>query len=527
MPSKEVSFSNKWIVRISFLYLTLPFLIFCVGFLKPIIFIPILLVFCGLAIINIGGNKSEKTTFSIPLPSLILTLLIAMIWVWLSGIGGFAFQNTDFHTRNAIFRDLINYAWPVRYFTNPVDTSIPYSLTYYIGFWLPAALVGKIAGWLAANIALYLWSVLGIMLTLLLLASKIKLTPAKLVLLFVFFSGMDGLGTLLRVIALPNTFNPLWPPISHLEWWMPNFQYSSFTTQLFWVFNQALPAWLCMALLYITGERKNIFLIWSLCCFFAPLPALGMFPYVVLKIPKDLFDSENLKFKTKMKPLSVFFSQLWLDIRSLLSFENILGGGFVLGISFLYFSSNVQSANTSTSQIQSFSWAFYIFFVLFEGLILWWIFKDRYKANLNWYLAGALLIVIPLIKIGNSQDFCMRASIPTLFMLLLWSSETLSAPKTRVKVGLILLLCLGAITPIYEINRSIYRTASYFFTPPSEAEKLAGQEEKIYTPDSFEFDHPYTLTADSFKSLANFNPEEITNFLAKAGHSLYETYLSK
>jgi hypothetical protein len=121
----------------------------------------------------------------------------------------------------------------------------------------------------------------------------------------------------------------------------------------------------------------------------------------------------------------------------------------------------------------------------------------------------------------------MRASIPTLFMLFLWSAETLSAPKSVVKAGLILLICIGAITPIYEINRSIYRTASYFFSPPSTVEKLVGQEVNIYTPTSFEFDHPYTLTADSYKSLANFYPEQITYFVVKSDHSLFETLLSK
>ncbi|HEY5269705.1 MAG TPA: hypothetical protein VII97_05170 [Anaerolineales bacterium] len=527
LRSSELTIPSEWIKRISLLYLLIPFLIFCLGYLKMFISLSIALIFLWLIIKNWSHSIKEGQSCSLSRRNLVFTFLVVLLWVALSGIGGFAFQNIDFHIRNAIFRDLINFDWPVKYYTNPTDPSIPYILTYYIGFWLPAALVGKIAGWLAANITLYVWSVLGILLTLFLLASKIKLTPTKLALLFIFFSGMDGLGTLLMVIAIPNTYHQLWPPIFHLEWWMPGFQYSSFTTQLFWVFNQAIPAWLCMALLYVTGERKIMLLIWSLCCFFAPLPALGMFPYVVLKFPKELMDTENLNARPKMKTISVFFSRLLQDVRTLLSIENILGGGLVLGISLLYFLSNVQSSNGSASQIQSVGWILYVIFVLFEGLILWWIFKDRYKVNLNWYLAGALLIVIPLIKIGNGNDFCMRASIPTLFMLLLWSAETLAAPGTRIKAGLILLLCIGAITPIYEINRSIYRTTSYFFTPPSKVEKLAGQEVNIYTPTTFEFDHPYTLTADSFKSLGNFDPEQITNFLAKSDHTFFETYLLK
>jgi len=264
-----------------------------------------------------------------------------------------------------------------------------------------------------------------------------------------------------------------------------------------------------------------------LCCFLAPLPAIGMFPYVLLKIPKELFDAEDLNVKPKIQSIGVFLARLLQDIRPLLSVENILGGGLVLGISLLYFSSNLQISKTAASPEEPILWLFYVIFILLEGLILWSIFRGRYKANLYWYLAGVLLIVIPLIKIGSAPDFCMRASIPTLFMLLLWSAETLSTPGTKVKAGLILLLCIGAITPIYEINRSIYRTASYFLSPPTQAEKLAGQEVSIYTPTSREFDHPYTLTADSYKSLANFLPDQVGNFLAESDHSLFETYLSK
>jgi hypothetical protein len=55
---------------------------------------------------------------------------------------------------------------------------------------------------------------------------------------------------------------------------------------------------------------------------------------------------------------------------------------------------------------------------------------------------------------------------------------------------------------------------SYFFVPRLKAENLAGQVVNIFTPTSFEFDHPYTLTTDSIKSLENLDPEQLRNFLA-------------
>jgi hypothetical protein len=519
----------KWVYRISFLYLLVPFLIFCLGFLRYYVSIPVTLLFLWVILKFWRHASQESQVISLSKRAFGLVLFAVLLWVALSGIGGFAFQNTDFHIRNAIFRDLIDYPWPVKYFTDPAAPSIAYTLTYYIGFWLPAALVGKIAGWVAGNIALYFLSVLGVLLMLFALASKIKLFPAKIALVLIFFSGMDALGTLLVLIAVPGTSNTLWPPIFHLEWWLPgfDFQYSSFTTQLFWIFNQAIPVWLCMALIIVYHERKSLFLIWSLCCFFAPLPALGMFPYTILKIPTNLFDSEDLRIRTKFRSVRDFFSRLWLDIRALLSAENILGGGLVLGLTLLYFLSNVQSSSASSSRVEGAGWIVYAIFLVFEGLLLWGILAGRYKMNLNWYLAGVLFIAVPLINLGAARDFGMRASIPTLFMLMVWSAETLSVPGLRVRAGLFLLLGIGALTSLYEINRSVYRTASYYLDPPTSAEKLVGQQLNIYVPPTFEFDHPFTLTADSYKSLANYPPQALPNFLARANQSFFETWLLK
>src|SRR5450759_4725314 len=128
----NTTISSKWIIRISFLYLLIPFLIFCLGFLKTYISVCITLFFIWLVIKNWRRPTQESQSFLISKRALVLTILAVLLWVVLAGIGGFAFQNTDFHIRNAIFHDLINYPWPVKYYTNPTDPSIPYTLTYYI-----------------------------------------------------------------------------------------------------------------------------------------------------------------------------------------------------------------------------------------------------------------------------------------------------------------------------------------------------------------------------------------------------------
>ena len=47
----------------------------------------------------------------------------------------------------------------------------------------------------------------------------------------------------------------------HIEWWARFYQFSSFTTQLFWVFNQAVPAWIATLLVLSTKRVGGMFLL--------------------------------------------------------------------------------------------------------------------------------------------------------------------------------------------------------------------------------------------------------------------------
>lgn len=223
----------KTLHRITILYLVLPFIIFCMGWLRLSFAIPAVIIIL-FALWQLLKN-SPILTFDFPLSTrtAAFSLLLTALWVLLSGVGGYAFQNWDHHWRNAVLHDLIHYDWPVFYSTpesGPVKM-----LVYYVGYWLPSALIGKLLGWQAANFFLYLWTWLGVTLVALHLGSALKTSPTKVILLLIFFSGMDVLGTLFLSPEYPTLF----PAVTHLEIWNGSLQYSSFTTQLFWVFNQA------------------------------------------------------------------------------------------------------------------------------------------------------------------------------------------------------------------------------------------------------------------------------------------------
>src|SRR4030042_3594512 len=102
---------NNWLVKCSIGYLLLPFIIFCLTFLKIWIGLPIV-VLLGWLTWRIWKQKDAGTTGAgISKRDLIIGLIVLGVWVVLSGIGGFAFQNLDFIFRNVAFRGLINFQW--------------------------------------------------------------------------------------------------------------------------------------------------------------------------------------------------------------------------------------------------------------------------------------------------------------------------------------------------------------------------------------------------------------------------------
>jgi hypothetical protein len=500
-------FSSAWLFRLSWLYLGLPWLIFVFGWLRPWLALTTAL----LSLFALWQSAKETPApFSPPLKRAWSGVLLLGLWVFLSGIGGYAFQNWDHHWRNAVFHDLIRYPWPVTYATSakgPVQM-----LVYYIGYWLPAAWVGKRLGWEAANAALFLWTWAGVSLVGLLLASRLRWPLWKAALLLIFFSGLDALGVLLHPAS---NYPTLWPPIQHLESWAGDLQYSSFTTQLFWVFNQAIPAWLASVLLLNGLERRQMFLLWALTFFFAPLAAVGLLPLMLVE-----FSRRSWQARRAGETLQQTLSQLF-------SLPNLAGAWIAL-LALSYFSANTAAQNRAWQSLAPADW---LIFIGVEVGLFWAALAPGHRGEAQWYVVGGLLLLFPFIQIGNGRDFVMRASIPALFYLMVWVAEALSAPQTAppLRLALLILLGIGMLTPLYEINRSIYRTATFYASPP-EARRLAPDPQPIRhlrLDTAPEADHPGTLVADRIGSLATLRDQLSKNFIANVRKTLFYRFLTR
>ena len=435
-------------------YLTLPFLLFLGGWVRPVFSVPAIgfIVWAVYAGIFKTVGKENENDFVLSGKTIAPVVLFALIWGYLAGQGGFFYQSPDYHYRNAIFRDLIFYDWPVLY---PIQKS---AMVYYLGHWLVPALTAKlflISGvhpmtvWHIGNIALLLWGAAGVsLLTLLMMHTLQANTPAKkttCLLMLLLFSGMDAVGAFLFRDGLAL----------HIEWWAESYQYSSLTTCMFWVFNQTIEPWLIMMLLFSRPKVGDFAFLGLMCLFFAPFPFIGLLPYFFAIASVYLYRA--YRDKTLKTAFLSFFTK-----------QNVVACLVVFPLSYLYYSANNAISDSGDNAFITFRFLIdptyfqaydliklACFFLLEFGLLCLILYPDE-KRNLFFKVTFFSLSVIPFIQVGFSGDFVMRSSIPALFALMLITTRRLfETPSESMKFALIsLCLGFGAITPAIEFIRA-------------------------------------------------------------------------
>ena len=104
--------------RAAYIYLVIPFVLFATVWLNHAAAIIVGLIiasgvfFAWQSLPSVDWAKFRRGDY-------FLLMVVLAVWLFLSGVGGYAFQNWDHHSRNAVFRDLINYSWPVVYHLDP------------------------------------------------------------------------------------------------------------------------------------------------------------------------------------------------------------------------------------------------------------------------------------------------------------------------------------------------------------------------------------------------------------------------
>ena len=411
---------SKSLLFQSIIYLSLPFLIFCFGFLHwywALISI-VSLVWSFRAIYK--TLEIALDSLQISLKQLLLCASVSLFSCFILGIGGFWSQSYDWFVKNPLLNDLTLSDWPlILDFSNA--TSEVKSLcgegrvgfVYYLFFYLPAAAIGKVFGsLLVARFVIFFWSAYGLWLVLVwllrLISKSNSLTWNKtlfIVLLFVFWGGLDIIGQILRIIYLwSQDYHPIMPTSLIDGWCSPYFTYyASHFTSIFWSFNQCIPLWLITIIIYSFFDLRVIGFFYIFTLLYSPWCAIGLLPIVLFGIVAKLKQTK------------------WKNFFLMISLSNV---GFPLLICVIvvsyYFSNNTPLLD------KGFFWNFisigeffgkYTLFILIELGIFIWLMRDKILHDA--ILLGSILtlLLIPFYKMTAPNDFLMRASIPALFIL--------------------------------------------------------------------------------------------------------------
>jgi hypothetical protein len=441
--------------------------VFCLGWLEPL---PGLLIFLILvvAVLQMLRSVAPDGTATFSPPAFVWLVVLASVWAGLGGAGHFVFANPDWHTRDAVYADLIYGAWPPGY--AEVD-GMPLVLRSATGFFLVPAALAKLIGIESARYLLFAWSALGAFLFLCLLPLPARF-GSRLVLvslLVVGFSGMDY-----AAIFLVHGHPPMFP--LPLEWWRP-WSYTSLTAQLFWAPNHALPLWLGASLLYRHRESDALMsislLVPSLALLWTPF-AIGLLPWAVL------FTWQRRR-TSKRAPTAA----QWLATMSFLVL--LLGYLSRPGAEALPFSlgAALDAGNAIVAQ-----WTIvetllaYVQFIGFEFALLALLLRPETRTDRQaLWLLGAILLLLPLFRIGPSNDLLLRMSTPCLVMLLILVLEELRRPGMEAsalvrKATLVAVLVIGAITPGFEIARALI----WKRTPPNYGQSLVEAQRGYLAP---------------------------------------------
>ena len=441
-----LNLSKRMFFNLTYCYISIPILIFLLGWMKLIYAIPLVAaLLCILYKVISVKTENESILFSrSDQKKLLIILVIILIWVLISGIGKLAYQTEDHLWRNAMFETLVNEDWPIIKQINVNGVTETRGMSYYIGFWLPCALVGKVFGLKVGFLSQIVWAVFGIALFyygVCILLKKIRVLP---LIIFILFSGMDIIGYYLigeDLSAITQT--------QHLEWWTL-FQFSSNTTQLFWVFNQAIPAWLIVIALLLNQQNRNIGLFISAALICCTLPLIGMLPIVAYQCLNKNY--QNKKF-------GIEWWRSW--IKDTVSYVNL----FSILISVIFFLYLIKTSDEAGGiglfSLQNGGWLTVLVFLLVEigGIVSVCYFTQR--NNPLFYICVLWLCACPLIKAYGGDNFCMRASIPALTVLFIYFVQSIYEIDFSNKYYAITVLAViffGAITPLNEIVRNISNT---------------------------------------------------------------------
>ena len=484
-------------------YVLLPLVLFVFGWTRWYIAGVCFLVafFCYRGLFKTFMQQEDAIDISTPL--LIAGVLFLLLVGYSCGWGRWVRQPAiDYEKHNAILADLTNQSWPV-YYNNGDEHAM---LTYYIGQYLVPAFVGKLfCSFRMAEIVTFVWSSLGVILVWIHLLCSLRITKPKRQIASAVFLTLFSQPLFLAELIGDLLGVPIHSSLANTDWFSIvseagiHIQYSSNYVLLNWVFPQTIVCWITTLLLIDYKEEIRYYIPLAL-----PSMLFSALSFVGLVMVASAYAVVDLMRDYKIKA--------W--VKKIISTENILFMATVGSVLLLYFAGNVLSAKPKEMQFYFSPVAkepllflvFYVFCVMpYPFCLARWCKKEA----LFW-IATAILFLLPLLHLGMVNDLMMRASIPALFIIMYeilrvynehegQSVEKIikrikSSGKNILIAGILALFLLyGAIYPISNVVSNMktskglettelytWGTTGIYADRNLETEKIARIREKVY-----------------------------------------------
>jgi hypothetical protein len=472
-------------------YLLLPFLIFVVGWVVPIVAVPVcaavllgmyFALLPALASRRCPGPRSAQRSPDLGGQMLSISTLVAIILIVVaySGVGGYAHQYPDYARHNSFLRDLIEKPWPLAY-TATGPRNEPGVLAFYIANSLTPALVGKVFGWGSANLFSLAWAVLGVFLAVCWFLRIMGTVSPIYGVLFLFFGGLDVVGHFILVgwhCRLDGETG-----ISH---WMVHYAFSSPQVQrtmrgVFWLVpsnmdllydtpQHAFSCWLSLlVILYDAIYGRTCYraiLVWAACLLWSAFSFVGILPFVAVAV-----------IVTRGK--------------GLLSVPNAVAAPLILGLTVLFVSSN------NHDYVHGWLWQFQDVSQTWPALILYYFIEfgvyvlicaaiDRREMTamqpIWWWTAIGCLLILPWYRLGYWNDLSIKASAPSAVVMLVYLAEVVRNAQTGgQRIGakvLIAVMLLGAGAAVDDVSRGMRQGLKLAPPPLQSIQHVNDQEPK-------------------------------------------------
>ena len=425
-------------------YVLAPAVIFAAGWLR----LPAAAAVAAAAALGFAGLARRARTEQprLAASALVWVWSLATFWTFAAGIGGLSRQTGDYLKHNLVFHDLIVHGWPVVY--GAPDAPGP-MLCYYVAYYLPAALAGKLLGMQAAAPASLVWGWLGIGLAFTWVCRLGRPHGSVVLLGFTLIDGfcwLPSLGVLARKAGvLPGAANAEWWHSDNLAEALFSFAgpesrllFQGEVAALSWAPQHTLGAWLATAcVLSVLLERRSprgIVLIHAAVALWSPFVAVGLLPFTVAACLREP--------------------------RAAVSWPEVAGAAAVaapVGLYLLAHSPQQFLGVLPATFTDASDWLRYGLFLTLAVGVFWVVacyVRRRFAVPPadRWRLLSMALLTLAaltLVYMGRHNDWIMRASLPSLFvahLLLAGMAVELwrGAAPLRYRLAFVVVLALSA-----------------------------------------------------------------------------------